>query len=159
MHKLSTPWDVENIFKMTGIEVVECENSHGDDISPPYFKVSDNDAKVVSYFEDDIVIAYKEAEGVKNVYVARPYITSSDLRKILNIAGVFMYSENKNVYTYVNSSTIGVFNATENDVVINSKKDGIYEDLISGEQFICEKGKIVLPKKEINAYLLKRKDK
>lgn len=150
--------NVENIFKMTGIEVVECENSHGDDISPPYFKVSDNDAKVVSYFEDDIVIAYKEAEGVKNVYVARPYISSSDLREILKIAGVFIYSDNEKVYTYANSNTLGVFNATDADVVINSKKDGIYEDLISGEQFICEKGKIVLPKKEINAYLLKRKD-
>ncbi|MEE1107709.1 MAG: hypothetical protein UH078_06990, partial [Macrococcus canis] len=118
---------------MTGIEVAECKNSHGDDLRPPYFKVKDGEAKVVSYFEDDIVIAYKEAEGVKNVYVARPYISSSDLREILKIAGVFIYSENKNIYTYAKSNTLGVFNATENDAVINLKNDGMYEDLISGE--------------------------
>ena len=148
--------NVESIFKMTGIEVTECKTSHGDDIRPPYFKVSDKEAASVSCFEDDSVIAYKDVGGVKNVYVARPYISSADLRVILKLAGVFMYSENKNVYTYANSSILGIFNATENDAVINLEKDGVYEDLISGERFLCKNGKIVLPKKEINAYLLKK---
>ena len=39
----------------------------------------------------------------------------------------------------------------------NVEANGVYEDLISGESFSCKNGKIVLPKKEINAYLLKKK--
>ncbi len=155
--------NVENVFKMTGIKVLESKISYDENITnynvkPPYFEVDDKDTIPIEYFEDGkVAVAYKEIRGVKNVYAATPCISSSVLREILKIAGVFIYSENENVYTYANSNTLGVFNATKNDVVINAEKDGIYEDLISKELFICEKGKIILPKKEINAFLLKKK--
>ena len=69
-------------------------------------------------------------------------------------AGVFVYSKNSRVYTYVNSAMIGVYNASENDAEICLKKDGVYTDLISGDEYTCKNGILKLKKREINAYLL-----
>ena len=157
----------ENIFNMTEIKVKESKKTHGAilhknttkyDINPPYFSVNDENATPVAFFEDgDTAVAYKEINGVKNVYVSTPNVPSSVLREILKLSDIFIYSENENVYTYPNSQVLGVFNATETDAVIHVQTDGIYEDLIGKECYESKNGEIILPKKDINAYMLKLK--
>ena len=71
---------------------------------------------------------------------------------------VFIYSKSSKVYTYANTSFVGVYNATEEDAVINLPACGVYLDLISGQEFICEGGELTLPKRDLRVYLLKRKE-
>ena len=91
------------------------------------------------------------------VYASTVNIPSSLLREIARLSGVHIYSESGNVYAYPNSTVIGVFNATDEDAQINLTEDGRYEDLIEGHTYESKDKTLVLPKKDINAYLLRRK--
>ena len=123
----------------------------------PYFCIQDEDATPVAYFEDGAVaVACKEVNGVKNIYVASHTINAEILRKIYAIANVFVYSKEKKVYVYPNSSVIGVYNATENDAEIYVKEDGEYVDLIEKAKYKSSNGVLRIPKKDINAFLFKK---
>ena len=79
------------------------------------------------------------------------------LRDILVDSGIFVYSKNSLVYTYVNSKSIGVYNATGKDAEIYLNEDGVYSDLISGGELRCENGTLKIKNREINAFLLIKK--
>ena len=79
------------------------------------------------------------------------------MRDIITDSGIFVYSKESLLYTYVNTESIGVYNATGKDAEIYLKADGIYYDLINGEEFSCEKGILKIKNREINAFLLIKK--
>ncbi|MBQ8401098.1 MAG: hypothetical protein IJX14_04120, partial [Clostridia bacterium] len=80
---------------------------------------------------------------------------SGFLRSRLQESGIFLYSEDAKVYTYANQAFLGVYNAAEKDAAVFVKTDGLYCDLISGETFRAENGKLKLPQRDICAYLLR----
>lgn len=160
---------VENISKITGIEVEKSRQSHkglvyGDKVydyglAAPYFSVCDSTATPLALFGDKAAaVASKDIDGYKSIYAATCNIPSELLRAILEAAGVFIYSKKGEIYTYANTSFVGVYNATEEDAVINLPACGVYLDLISGQEFICEGGELALPKSDLRVYLLKRKE-
>lgn len=160
--------NVENILKITGINTAESDLSNGGivydnevfdcKISAPYFSIEDANSKTLAEFENGkVAAAYKEMGGFKSVYVTTCNLPSKLLREIAKLAGVFIYSDKTTVYTYTNSLITGVYNATDSDCEINLTKDGSYKDLIEGGVYLCKNGKLVLPKKSINAYMLRRK--
>lgn len=156
----------ENISAITNMQVLENNNSHGAvvcenaafnyEVSAPYFSVNDTEATPLAFYEDGkVATAYKNC-GFKSVYVAVPNLPGELLRKILHLADVFVYSERNDVYTYVNSAIFGVYNASGENAAVNMMQDGEYKDLIDGKVYKCENGKLILPKKDINAFLLMR---
>lgn len=160
---------VENISEITGITAAESRSGHGKmvyrgelydyPLNPPYFSVSDRDAAPLAFFEDGAAaVAEKEIDGYKSVYCAACNLPAGLLRDILLRSGIFVYSRNDLVYTYVNSGSIGVYNATGMDAEIYLKEDGVYTDLIGGETFVCKNGTLKIKNREINAHLLVKKE-
>lgn len=154
-----------NVTKITGINISESDKSHGGVVydnkttvyktAAPYFEIKDDNASPIAFFEDGTVsAAYKETNGFKSFYVATCNLPSELLRHIAKLSGVFVYSHSNNVYVYPNSAFVGVYNATGTEAIISMKQDGIYKDMIGGEIYTCKNGKISLPHKEINAFLL-----
>ena len=153
--------DVKNISALTSVEVSEGKVCHGSAVfgeektpaigEAPYFTVTDKKAEPLMFFEDGSIAA---AKGQRSVYVATPYVPSGLLRKIAKDRGVFVYSDDPLVYTYVNKSAIGVYNATEHDAVINVPEDGTYKDLIEDITFVSKNGRLTLPKRSLRAFLL-----
>ena len=155
---------VDRILEITGINVSECNKSHGKliyneneydyPLNAPYFSVQDESATPLATFEDEsIAVAEKNIGNFKSVYCSTCNLPSELLRDIIDRSGLFVYSRNSRVYTYVNSAMIGVYNATGNDDEIHLRNDGTYTDLISDEKFICKKGIIELKNRDINAFL------
>ena len=139
-------------------EIVYDEKRFDYPLNVPYFSVCDKEATTLALFEDGAVaIAKREIDGFKSVYCATCDLPSGLLRDILIDSGIFVYSKNSRVYTYVNSDSIGVYNATGKDAEIYLKADGVYYDLINGEEFSCEKGILKIKNREINAFLLIKK--
>ena len=155
--------NVSNIEKVTGIAVAQSQSSHGGivwdgqtvryDLAAPYFSVCDSGAEPLACFQDGSVAAARKEHSV---YVATCNLPAGLLRKMLDDAGVFIYSRNDRLYTYVNSAAVGVYNATDKESVVFLPEDGVYKDLISGQEFICAQGQLKIPKREMNAFLLVR---
>ncbi|MGM9634872.1 MAG: hypothetical protein ACI3YE_01830, partial [Candidatus Avispirillum sp.] len=156
---------VQHISDMVGMQVEQSSTSHGAvcfegesvryELAAPYFSIQDESASVIARFEDgEIAAAYQEKEGFKSVYAAACNLPSGMLRFIAELAGVMVYSCDSRVYVYPNSSSTGVYNASEADAVIHLQEDGRYRDLVQGQVFECKEGRMVLPKREINAFLL-----
>lgn len=155
--------DAENIRRLTGMAVTAGESTHGAlfygdarmdcGLAAPYFCVQDDTCEPLACFEDGAVaVARKE----KTVYAATCNLPSGLLRDILEHAGVFLYSRQDRVYTYANSGVVGVYNATDSDAVICLPEDGVYRDLISGQEYVCRQRQLRLEKRALNAYLLRR---
>ena len=155
---------VENIRHMTGLTVKESSTSHGDLIfegeksstlaEAPYFEINDKNAEVIARFEDGAVAVARSGNAV---YSASPFVPSGILRSLAQKSGAFIYSDVPKVYTYANAGAIGVYNATDEDAVINIQKDGTYTDVITDTEFTSESGKLILPQRELRAYLLIKK--
>ena len=62
------------------------------------------------------------------------------------------------VYTYANRAFLGVYNAAGGDAAVYVPGNGAYRDLIGGEDFEASYGRILLPPRDIRAYLLLRKE-
>ena len=161
--------DVSNISKVSQINISVSNDDNGGlvynnaaynyNLSAPYFYVDDTNSIPLANFENgNIAAAYKEVNDYKSFYVATANLPSALLTDIARLAGVFVYSDNPKVYTYVNSNIIGVYNATENECLISLKEDCAYKDLIEGDTYLCKNGKLALPQKDINAYLLVKEE-
>ena len=161
--------DVNHICETTGIRVEESHQSHGGvvfgnqtmafTLAPPYFRVNDLAAQPLAYFEDgSVAAAWKERKWGKSVYLATCNLPSELLREIARLAGAFVYSETAQVYTYPNSVSLGVYNATGKDAVIHVKENGCYQDLISGKKYQAADGRLVIPQSDIRAYLLVKQE-
>ena len=155
---------VDRISKITGINVSECNKPHGKliyngceydyPLNAPYFSVQDESAVPLANFEDEsIAVAEKNIGNFKSVYCSTCNLPSELLRNIIDRSGIFVYSRDSRIYTYVNSAMIGAYNATGSDAEIHLHNDGTYTDLISGEKFICKNGIIELKNRDINAFL------
>lgn len=157
---------VGQISFATGINVEQSEISHGgimldgkvteSPVPAPYFSVNDENAVPYAYFEDGTV-AVAATKDKSSVYAATPLVPSALLRRIAAEKGIFIYSNDPLVYTYVNSDAIGVFNATDKDAVLNVPEDGVYVDMVTDEEFISEDGILTLPWRALRAYLLVRR--
>ena len=156
---------VENIADITGITVTSGQISHGKmlyngkgydyPLAAPYFSVCDENATPLAFFEDSTeAVAEKTVDGFKSVYCAACNLPSELLRDILIGSNIFVYSKNTSIYTYVNSNSIGVYNATGSDTEISLSEDGVYHDLICDEDFRCDNGTLKLKNRSINAFLL-----
>lgn len=157
----------ESISEIVGMNVEMSENTHGNlmyngvsysyPLAAPYFSVCDENAEAEAFYEDGATaVAQKVIGGFRSVYCATCNLPSELLRNVAEKAGVFIYSKNPLVYTYVNSSAIGVYNASGDDTEIYLRSDGEYYDCICGETLICREGVMKIRKREINAYLLKK---
>ncbi|MBE5751323.1 MAG: hypothetical protein E7357_02820 [Clostridiales bacterium] len=157
--------NVDNISAWTGIKTVESNLSHGGivfngnttvyNVEGPYFSIADEHATPLAYYQDGTVAAaYKRIDGCISVYVSTCNLPSDLLREIVRLAGCFIYSESPRVYVYPNSASIGVYNASETEATISVQQDGTYEDLIENVRYTSKDGKLTLPKKEMNAFLL-----
>ena len=125
--------------------------------SAPYFDIVDENAEAIAYFEDGkCAVSSVMRDGYSSVLAASPNIPSSLLRDMARAAGAFVYSEEKRVYVYANTATVGVYNATDSDAVISVREDGVYKDLIEGGEYVASCGKLTLPTKPIRAYLLRK---
>ena len=76
----------------------------------------------------------------------------------MKLTGVFVYSNKNNVYTYVNSVVTGVYNASGENCEINLVQDGKYTDLVENNTYVCTNGRLILPYKDINAFLLVKEE-
>lgn len=119
-----------NIEKLE--QQVEMVNCKAEILAKPNFFV--DDADVVSLAEYDngkSAIAYKRVNDGVSVYSGVGNLSGDVLRKIADLAGVHIYSENAPIY--VNSCMTGVY--ALNDTVLNMKEDGIYEDVFTGRRY------------------------
>ena len=157
--------NIENISDITGITVTSGQISHGKmlyngkgydyPLAAPYFSVCDENTTPLAFFEDSTeAVAEKTVDGFKSVYCAACNLPSELLRDILIGSNIFVYSKNTSIYTYVNSNSIGVYNATGSDTEISLSEDGVYHDLICDEDFRCDNGTLKLKNRSINAFLL-----
>ncbi len=127
-------------------------------LSAPYFSVCDKNTENVAFYEDGTVaVAQKHINNFTSVYCATCNLPSELLRQIAENAGVFIYAKNPLVYTYANSSAIGVYNACGGDTEIYLLQDGEYYDCICDETLVCTNGVMKIRKRDINAYLLRKK--
>lgn len=153
--------NVNNISQITGINVSEAAKSHGDLIYrgenfsyptlKPYFSVSDKSADPLACFTDGAVSV---ARKKNNYYSATCNLPSGLLREIARSCGVFIYSEENKLYTYVNSEIIGAYNASGRNSDLSVKYDGEYLDLISGKKHSSHNKKILIKNENINAHIL-----
>ncbi len=158
--------DVKRISEATGICVKQAESSHGglvyngqitkSTLAAPYFSVTDVVAEPLAYFEDAEVAVASTADG-RSVYSAVPFIPSDVLCDIISGKGIFRYSTDPHVYTYVNAAAICVYNATDTDAHIAVLDNGEYVDKLTDEEFCAIDGRITLPFREFRAYLLIKK--
>ena len=155
--------DVKRITRATGIGVQESGKSHGglvahgkvteNVLAAPYFSVADEKAVPIGFFEDGAVAVAGNADETV-FYSAVPYLPSSVLGGILDRKGIFRYSRNPHVYTYVNAGAVGVYNATQEDATVFVPEDGTYTDKLTGSEFCATGGKLLLPFRDFRAYLL-----
>lgn len=161
----------ENITARTGIPVTEDDHPHGafmyagerfrECAARPYFS-TDKDAEGVNplaYWEDGAVAAAERlcmADGgtFRSVFSAIYDLPSGFLRDVIRSGGAFVYSDEPKVFTYANSAFLGVYNATERDALVSVRRDGVYRDVISGDVFVSEGGKLRLPFRTLRAYML-----
>ena len=130
----------------------QCVDYH---LAPPYFSVLDNEANNLSYFEDEsVAVAWKEMGEYKSVYAATCNLPADLLREISKMAGVFVYSDDDEVYVYPNSNSIGIYNGTNQGANIHVPQNGNYRDLICGNIFKAENNLLYLPQREMRAFLL-----
>ena len=158
---------MEEISSITRMSVASSNESHGRltfgsekmsyEVEAPYFCINEPSVCPIAHFEDGrTAIAYKEINGYKSMYASTCNIPSEVLREIAKIANVHIFSDDKRVYVYPNSSSTGVYNASGRDCQIQLANDGIYVDLLSNEKYECKDGVLFLPQKMINAFLLKK---
>lgn len=83
--------------------------------------------------------------GGSSLYAATVQLPAGLLRQLYREAGVRLYSETDQVYTYVNHAIIGVYNATEEAAELPVSAEGEWPDLLTGERFTAENGRLRLP--------------
>ena len=127
----------------------------------PHFVIDDPDPalRVSARFEDGSpAVAEKTVGGCRSIYAALYWLPSGLVRTLLDGSGVFLYSRDPSVYTYANRAFLGVYNASDGDAVVSvpGTENSAWEDRIGGEVFRSQNGKLLLPKRELRAYLLVR---
>ena len=152
------------IAAVTGISAIESvkdpgrlmwENKPSFAAPAPHFVIQDDDARVIARFEDgSAAVAEKKANGCRSIYAALHRLPSGLLRQLLKESGIFLYSEEPLFYTYANSAFIGAYNATDEGAILHVPEDGTYSDLIGGEIYPSENGRLRLPKRDLRAFLL-----
>lgn len=158
---------VANIAALTGITVAESREAHGAMLhadtavqsvpAAPYFHVTDTDATPLAYHEDGTVAAAcKEMADCRHIYCSQCTPSSAFLRDVARDAGVFVYSDHPQVYVFACHAFIGVYNGTEEDMVIRVPDEGDYVDLITGDRYATADGTITLPKRPLRAFMLER---
>lgn len=157
--------DVAHISETVGMTVVESKNCQGcfvydgwmfdHDASPPYFAIEDENTIPFAWFED-VTVAMAATKDYRSIYVAMPFIPSAALREVVHRLGIFLYSENPHIYTYVTAKSIGVYNATDGQATVHVPQDGVYRDLLTEDCFTAMSGELVLPPRNLRAYLLRR---
>lgn len=157
--------DLAHLSACAHMQIAQTQTTHGAllydnaehnyPLHAPYFSIEDPNATVLARFADGTAaVAETITDGVRNVYCATCNLPSALLREILYRAGVFVYSDDGHVYTYVNSGMIGVYNATEHDAVIHVPADGVYTDRLTGEKYAAENGTLTLAKRTLDDFIL-----
>ena len=123
-------------------------------VASPYFAIDESDSVDVYARYDDGKAAVASTKDKKNIYAAVPFVPSDILRDLAREKGIYVYSDDPKVYTYVNSDVFSVYNATDSDTKIHVKEDGVYRDLIEGGSYKSRSGVLRLPIKPIRAYML-----
>lgn len=152
------------IGALTGIAVRQQDTSHGGLVwqgtvlpepkpAGPYFCAVGGE--VIARFEDGTTAVARRGSSL---YAATVQLPAGLLRQLYREAGVRLYSETDQVYTYVNHAIIGVYNATEEAAELPVSAEGEWPDLLTGERFTAENGRLRLPPRPLRAYLFLRRD-
>jgi len=113
-------------------------------------------AEPLAVFENgEIAAASVRIGGAVSIYTALYKLPSGLLRRLLEDSGVFFNSDDERVYVYPNEAFLGVYNATDGDASVRVRRDGAYRDLLTGETFSAQDGRIVLPRRTLRAYMLR----
>ncbi len=160
---------IERIKAITGMNIIEQSSSHGsfvykdscviNNIAPPHFSIEDPSTTPLAYYSDGTVAcAEKTTDKVRTIYCACPNPPSVFLRDMADKSGCFLYSHEDIVYTYVNNTIIGVYNATDTDAKIRILTDGRYVNVFKNEYFVSKEGILQLPLRPLRAYMLIAQD-
>jgi hypothetical protein len=151
------------IADAVGLRAKEENESHGglvykdvvyeSAVAAPYFSIEDDRAVPYARFEDGAVAVAATPDG-RSVYAAVPFVPSAILHDLAKERGVVTYSDTPKVYTYVNASMIGVYNATDAEATVTVPTDGAYRDVITDQVFCSNEKKLCLPLRPLRAYLL-----
>lgn len=157
----------QRLLRAVEMCVAQSEQSHGglvykdrvteNTLAAPYFSIEDDAAIPYARFEDGAVAVARTRDG-RSIYAAVPFIPSALLRDLAREQGIFVYSNDPQVYTYVNADAIGVYNATDQDATVCVLQDGAYVDQITNEVFTATDGELRLPLRKLRAYLLIRQN-
>ncbi len=161
--------DPARISDITGMTVRESPEDHGKLVwlfqtfsgtAAPYFHIDDPAAQVIAEFEDGCAaVAETSVNGCRSIYAALYRLPSGLLRTLADESGIFLYSNDPQVYTYANTSFLGVYTASDHDAAVFVREPGVYRDLIEGGIYRTKyDGMLTLPLKPIRAYLLLRED-
>jgi len=108
----------------------------------PNFAVSDKEAvSLAEYDNGKSAIAYKKVNDSVSVYSGVGNLDGKMLNKIARIAGVHIYTDKAPVY--VNSVLTGVYSFDE--VTLNMKEEGVYEDVFTGTRLKTTDKKLTVP--------------
>lgn len=126
--------DIDNVRKLTGIEIEETEREK---YAFPAVKVKE-DESLTSLITDEKgtrVALKKRGEGY-TVVNTKPFMSSSELRLIIDKAGCYTYVPAGNT-VYGDNRFIGIFSDKEKalETEVQMKEKGNYVDLISGKRY------------------------
>ncbi len=148
---------LDAVIKTVGInlaisdEKLQYSGKEGEVLSSPYLYADDENAvTLVEYDDKKSAVVYKNCGSHTSFYTSIGNMNGELLRKIAKLCGVHIYCESAPVY--INSLLIGVYSCE--DVIINVRADGIYEDLFSGKKYESENGVIKIPKDKYTSKLL-----
>lgn len=105
----------------------------------PLFRVTDNDAEMIGTYADGTAAA---AIKGKNVYFSTPKVPAAALRRIAERAGVHMYTEAADGALSVSTQMIAYQTTEREDITLNLREDGIYEELFHGGIYKTTGGKL-----------------
>ena len=158
--------DPARIAAFTGMHTTQSDTPHGGLRLPdgnlfpcedqaPYFAVEDPAAQPLTYYADGTVaVASAVHDGVRQYYAGVYRLPAALLRHIAAENGVFVYSDDEQVYTYAGRAFLGVYKPAQENARIRVRQNGRYTDRLTGQHFTAENGVLILPPRALRAYML-----
>ena len=127
-----------------------------EELPKPLFFIEDGDTMPLGIYENTkmTAIGMKRFANWTSIYSSVGNLSGSILRNIARLAGVHIYSDNDSTPVYISNILKGVYSL--NDAVLYVE-DGTYTDIFTGNEYVCENGKLYIPKTEMASKLLIKK--
>ena len=122
----------------------------------PRFFIEDGDVMPLGIYPntEKVAIGMKRFGHWTSIYSAVGNLNGSLLRNIARIAGVHIYSDDDNAPVYISSLVKAMYSRKD---AVMYLEDGEYVDMFTNETFICENGRMAVPKGEFATRLFIKK--